>query len=54
MNDPAEQIELIEDTPLMPTLRANDLYIMKAFLDTGVKDNKLKILNYTRMNIDEH
>ena len=51
MNDPAERIELIEDTPLMPSLRINDWYIMKEFLDAGVKDNDLKILNYMRMKI---
>ena len=51
MNDPAERIELIEDTPLMPALRENDTYIMKEFLDAGDKDDELKILNYMRMNI---
>ena len=51
MNDPAERVELIEDTPLMPSLRINDSYIMKEFLDAGVKDNELKILNYMRMSI---
>ena len=47
-----ERIELIEDTPLMPTLRTNDSFIMKKILEAGVRDDHLQILNnYIRMKI---
>ena len=52
MNNPAERIELVDDTPPMPSLRHNDTFIMQEFVSAGVDKSKLKILNYMRMFIE--